>query len=325
MSEFTRSSKDNFIEIYKGFHKSKYSKDFNYSKVTNSKIELISDRKGVVGVKFNDYYEEIELASYYAENDFKTILDNQKLSSIYIGTSMEISEKDSHFKMDIGKTRPDFVVNHPDIGQILIDVKCRKSFVYEELRYFTITKEEVTDLVKIQTDIGLPIWLAFKDFRGFDFEKKRYIELDFYLIPVRKLQVYIEEINRTGARYSKYYYTYKIPETILSKNLRLGNIDFDTEFPKDMIKKTVEVQNNVLKLIRKTIIEVVQKEQVYKTYLPYHLTGDSIANSEFAGSLSDLTPQDINNILWMMIEKNEVIFEKEQYLKIGELQKKDKK
>ncbi|PID29465.1 MAG: hypothetical protein CR982_02585 [Candidatus Cloacimonadota bacterium] len=321
MAEISRNSRDNFFEVYKGFHKSRYNDRLSSVRMENSNIEILSDRRGVVGVRFNNFYEKIEIASYFAENEFKSILDAQKISSVYIGNTIQISEKDENFNLDINSSRPDFLLNHPDLGNILIDVKCRKSFIKEleegkEAKlFFTITKDELADLSSFQKSMGIPIWIAFKDLNSFDFKSKKFSKNGFYLVPLRKLIYFSKAINSFGAKYSKLYYTYKIPIDILSENVQLENINLSTNFDTDLLKITTNLQNSSIKAIRKKIIEVVNNEKVYKTYLGYYLTEEGNSKSKYSGSLSDFTPQDINNILWLMIDKNEIIFEREQYLK----------
>ncbi len=229
MAEISRNSKDNSFEVYKGFHTSKFAKDYDYVGITSSKLEMIKDKKSkILGVKFKDFFEKIELASYYAENLMKKNLERSKYYSLYLGMHFEMSEKDSDFHLNIGNSRPDFLVNNPDIGNYFIDIKCRKMYSCmvepdviketevkaeqrskvksknekiksyknedekKEVLFFNITRDEIQELYNIQKQLKIPLILAIKDFNQFDVVKKTFTDNNkFYYISVSVLYKYI--------------------------------------------------------------------------------------------------------------------------------------
>jgi len=357
MAEISRNSEENSVEIFKGFHKSKFSQDLDYTKVSSSKLELIKDKKSkILGVKFNEFFEKIEIASYYAENLMKQNLERSKYFSLYLGMHFEINEKDSNFHLNIGNTRPDFLVNNPNVGNYFIDVKCRKqySFMLEEekqvkvevkaqqkskvkaknskidkykkviekneILFFNITRDEILELLSIQKQLKIPIILAIKDFNQFDIVKKSFTDNNkFYYISVSVLNNYLLKLNSSAKKYSKLFYSYKIPLSIFEYSADLTSIKFDYKFGNKMIKKMAEISIQSLTIISKVILKMIGEERTYKTYISYILSGSSSTNikSKFNGALNNFSVQDIQSVLWNMIDSKEIKYEKGKVLEVG--------
>ena len=334
MAEISRNSKENYFEVYKGFHKSRFAGELERIPVKDSNLEMLKSRKKIIGARFKNFYEKIEIASYYAENELKKILERNKFFSIYLGMHFELDEKDKSFYLNIGNTRPDFLVNLPGIGNVFVDVKCRKLLTFQQdaktedkkdsegedeafKLCFNINKDEVHQLLQIEQKLNIPVWLAFKDYNCFDYLKKEYSDHDFYLIPVSDVSEYIERLDSALKRYSKLFYSYRIPIDVLTKTAKLSSIRFHTDFDTDLIKKMAEISISSLSKIKKEILDLVSTEKVYKTYLPYILSGNELSNSKSNGKLAEFTPQDINSVLWYLIDKGELHYRKEKYLKLN--------
>ena len=335
MAEISRNSKENYFEVYKGFHKSRFAGELERIPVKDSNLEMLKSRKKIIGARFKNFYEKIEIASYYAENELKKILERNKFFSIYLGMHFELDEKDKSFYLNIGNTRPDFLVNLPGVGNVFIDVKCRKLLTFQQdaetgdnkkdnkendeafKLCFNINKNEVHQLLQIEQKLNIPVWLAFKDYNCFNYHKKEYSDQDFYLIPVSDAVEYIEKLDSALKKYSKLFYSYRIPVDALTKTAKLSSIRFHTDFDADLIKKMAEISILALSKIKKEILNLVSTEKVYKTYLPYILSGNELSNSKFKGKLAEFTPQDINSVLWYLIDKGELHYRKEKYLKIN--------
>ena len=76
--------------------------------------------------------------------------------------------------------------------------------------------------------------------------------------------------------------------------------------------------------IKRAILKDVKNEDFEKTYLPYVLGGYYSAEktkSKFNGMLSHLTPQDINSVLWKMIDDKEIIHSKGKPLTLKQKRK----
>ena len=357
MAEISRNSKDNSFEIYKGFHNSKFSKDLEYTEISSSKLELIKNKKSkILGVKFNDFFEKIELASYYSENLMKRNLERAKFFSLYLGMHFEINETDSNFHLNIGNARPDFLVNNPDVGNYFIDVKCRKMYNYlekeqeeqekvetrhalsdfkpdkdntqkkekiekkkKEILFFNITRDEIQELYNIQKQLKIPLILAIKDFNKFDIKNKTFEDNNlFYYISVSVLYNYLLELNNSAKKYSKLFYSYKVPLLIFEYSANLSSIKFDYIFEKKMIKKMAEISIQSLTIISDTITKMIKEERTFKTYISYILNGSSSGTmkSKYNGALSNFSLQDIQSVLWNMIDNKEIKYEKGQALEM---------
>ena len=360
MAELSRDSKENSFEIYKGFHNSKFTKDLKYTKISSSKLELIKNNKEkILGVKFKDFFEKNELAGYYAENLMKKNLERSKVFSLYLGMHFEINEKDSDFHLNIGNSRPDFLVNNPNIGNYFIDVKCRKlySFIldieendkkkkptevkaeqksklkainskiekYEkekeknEILFFNITRDEILELYNIQKQLKIPLILAVKNFNQFDYVKKNFTDRNnFYYISVSVLHKYMLKLNNSAKKYSKLFYSYKIPVPIFEYSPDLSSLKFEYKFDKRMIAKMAEISIQSLTIISKVITKMIKEERTFKTYISYILSGSSsnTLKSKFHGALSNFSVQDIQGVLWNMIDNKEIKYVKGKVLEI---------
>ncbi|NOR45360.1 MAG: hypothetical protein GQ534_07205 [Candidatus Delongbacteria bacterium] len=325
MAEITRNSKENYLEIYEGFHKSKFRDEMEYIPVQNSEYDLIKDKKKITGVKLNNFFETIELASYHAENEMKKILERRQYKSLYTGSFLQISEQRQGFHLNIGNSRPDFLVKIPSIGKIFIDVKCRKMFEValkeeESFKFFSLNKDEIIELNDIQKDIDIPVWIAIKDFTNYKKDKNTFPDNKFYIAPVSLIYKFIKRLNSKAGKRNGLFYSYKIPVELFTCTNTISSLDFDKKLDRDQLKLSTNLMLNSLDEIKSVITEVLSKEKTYKTYLPYILSGYYSADSKiskFVGALSYLTPQDINSVLWTMIADKEVIYTKGKPLEIS--------
>ena len=325
MAEIARNSKENYLEIYEGFHKSKFKSEMEYIPVKNSEYHLIKDKKKITGIKLNNFFETIELASYHAENEMKKILERRQYKSLYTGSFLQISEQRQGFHLNIGNSRPDFLVKIPSIGKIFIDVKCRKMYEIEveeegNFKFFSLNKDEILELNEIQKDIDIPVWVAIKDFNGYKKDKNVFPDNNFYIAPVALIQKFIKRLNSKVGKKSGLFYSYKIPVDIFTCTNTISSLAFDEKIKKELISLSMDFMLRSLDEIREIIIKVLTKEKTYKTYLPYILSGYYSENSKiskFIGVLSHLTPQDINSVLWTMITDKEVVFTKGKPLEIS--------
>lgn len=324
MAEITRNSKENYLEIYEGFHKSKFKDEMEYIPVKNSEYDLIKDKKKITGVKLNNFFETIELASYHAENEMKKILERRQYKSLYTGSFLQISEQRQGFHLNIGNTRPDFLVKIPSIGKIFIDVKCRKMFEIElkedeNFKFFSLNKDEIIELNNIQKDIDIPVWVAIKDFTNYKKDKNTFPDNKFYIAPVSLIYKFIKRLNSKAGKKNKQFYSYKIPVELFTCTNTISSLDFDKKLDRDQLKMSTDLMLNSLDEIKSVITEVLSKEKTYKTYLPYILSGyysEDSKISKFVGVLSYLTPQDINSVLWTMIADKKIIYTKGKPLEI---------
>ena len=178
MAQIIRSSKDNSLKIFKGFHNSE-NKDTTYCQIDSSNFSVINENKKVVGIKAENYFEDIEIATYYAENEIKKVFHHNKISTLYIGSPIEFSEYDDNFYLNVGNVRPDFLVKLPQIGTVFIDIKCRKLNKLNKISYFDIDKKSIKSLKNIQEELGFPIWVLLKDIMNLTARKENIYQILF--------------------------------------------------------------------------------------------------------------------------------------------------
>lgn len=327
MAELTRNSKENTLEIYQGFHKSKFLEDMKREELKDSDITLLKGKKKIEGISISNFFETTEIASYIAENELGKIFEKKQYKCVYTGNFMQISERSADFHLNIGKTRPDFLVKVPNIGMIFIDVKCRKLYELSgdhNVKYFNLNREETDELMAVQSDMDIPVWIAVKDFGKFDAVKKTYKDPDFYFISLTVLNSFIRKMNSQNGADSKLFYSYKIPVGLFRKDNKLLTFSFDDKFDRDQIKIYSEIMLNSINEIRNMIFKAVAEEEFMKSYMPYVLSGYYSAEktrSRFNGALSHLTPQDINSVLWKMIDDKEIIHSKGKPLTVKQKRK----
>jgi hypothetical protein len=327
MAELVRNSKENTIEIYQGFHRSKFYDDMKHEKVKDSDITLLTGRKKIEGIKISSFFETTEIASFIAENDLRKIFERKQYKCVYTGNFIQMSDRSPDFYLNIGKTRPDFLVKVPNIGMIFIDVKCRK--LYEiggdyKAEYFNLNKEEVNELLSVQNDMDIPVWIAVKDFGKFSASKKAFSEPDFYFISLTVLNSFIKKMNSKNGSKSGLFYSYKVPVGLFRKDNKLLTFSFDDKFDKETVDMYSDMMLNSVDEIKEAIIKAVGSEEFYKTYLPYVLSGyypSGKTRSKFNGMLSHLTPQDINSVLWKMIDDGQIVHAKGKPLSVKQKKK----
>ena len=322
MAEISRNCKDNYLLVYKGFHKSNFIDDQEKIPLDDSGIEILKDRKKVTGIKFNQYFEKLELASYYAENDIKKKLEANKYYNLFLGNNFETKEINKEFHLKIDNDRPDFLVNIPFTGNIMIDVKCRRIFEVQsesnDVKYVNLNIDEINSLSEIEERFNMQVWLVIKDYFKFDFNKNYFKETEFYLSPVSVIKEYLSQLNLYCKKINKLLYTYKVPVSIFTKSNSFQDIAYNLKANKELLIEMAGYTHKTMIRLRKVISDVVKNERMYKSYIAYQLCSNSEIKDKYCNDTDFFTPQDINSILWDMIDKNEIVHINGEYLKVKE-------
>jgi hypothetical protein len=86
-----------------------------------------------------------------AEMLFGYYLDQNEIPFVYIGQDANGKSYSKTLKERLGANRPDYLLFLPDIGTIMVDVKCRMLKKYNEKSesYFYLNKQESEGLIKM--------------------------------------------------------------------------------------------------------------------------------------------------------------------------------
>ncbi|MDR1226042.1 MAG: hypothetical protein LBK47_03990 [Prevotellaceae bacterium] len=171
--------------------------------------EIRSGEK-LVGIKVENYLSKKEKFGLQAEEAFKNILEKNKIPALHIGQGPRGVDYSSVLKRDNKARRPDFLVSLPDLGTIFIDVKCRRkvSFFDDVNKYFYLENEEVEELLNLQKNLLIPVWIAFID-EGAIFRKSNVI---FETVSIKAIDTYRQQV------YSKYpdVRFYRVPTELVT-------------------------------------------------------------------------------------------------------------
>lgn len=321
MAEFRRNSRENYLEIFEGFHRGFFKNEYERFPVQDTKIDFIKDRKKIQGLRINDFFEKNEIASNFAEVEFAKLLNYKKYFYLYLGPKYEMHEDSKNFSLNINLDKPDFLINIPGIGQVFSDVKCRRLLGSskkdrEELRLFPVMKDELENLFRIEQGTGTAIWLVFIDYNKFNFKNKSFKDAEFRVIPLKVVLEFIKKIKKYLKNDFNLIYSFKLPLELFSEKHPFDDIILKSKVSNDLIKRVAEQMKDSLFELAIVIKKVIKNGQYYKTYLPYNLF-DSEVLKETGSKMKDyFTPQDINSVLWDLIEKGEIIHNKGEYLTV---------
>lgn len=165
----------------------------------------------IVGVIYHDFMDIDSMAykGLKAEDDFKKILMQCNVPCLYVGQGVNFKERNVEIQYCdtlITIKRPDFLVSFLDLGNVLVDVKCRAKWQFQNDKVFYINYDDVDKLHVLNDYLHTPVWLAFKDYTGDD--------KDFYLCSIRILkQLKDNFFELSPPRITKHL---RIPNEILS-------------------------------------------------------------------------------------------------------------
>ena len=97
-----------------------------------------------------------------AEESFMQLLNNDGASYLYLRIDQKMGEKSKALTK-----RPDFLVNIPQFGAFLFDVKNREKQGFPDSvnkdKYHSIDPKDLEELYHLQQETLLPVWVAFLD------------------------------------------------------------------------------------------------------------------------------------------------------------------
>lgn len=147
------------------------------------------------GVEIKNFLSANELYGMRAEERFKALLESNNAPYLYIGQGPFGIERSGVLIEQSKSKRADFLVNIPNMGTLLFDVKCRSKLPLKAAgeRYFSLFVSEIDALHNLQKLVMLPVWLAF-----FDRSKmgKAKTGDTFYFIPIIVIRKFMQEMFR---------------------------------------------------------------------------------------------------------------------------------
>lgn len=274
----------------------------------NENYSFIINKTETIGVRVNQFLSKVELKGYRAESLFKDLLDQVSIPYLHIGQS---PGDHSRILQDIRSKRPDFLINIPQLGILLFDVKCRRNMGFDdpEKKYFQINKEEIERLYELQHKLLLPVWIAFLDqaliHKIHDPIKSK---CEFHLSSLTDLNSFLSDLkaNLNKKEYSKIS-SIRITNELLSIFSGELNLKFGTKKISDkIVKNFASGYKFILEKTEKLIIDHVKKNKIYRSYLK-----DQVRSSY-------MLMNEIDHLLTILIKDNVIIYKPKEFLKINE-------
>ena len=306
MSHIKFDTTDNSVCICNG--KSKPLEVYQITEI-NQYLEILGTEEKFSGVKLKEFMSDIELDGLKCEEKFKELLDSNDVHYLYIGQGPFGIERSKTLIEDKESKRADFIINMPNIGSMLFDVKCRKKLGFYDKgeRCFYLYAKDLKPLYNLQKLMLMPVWLAFYD-RALLNNKKNG---SFHIIPISVLNNFWEHLNKN----------YKVDSLLKpTKVIRIPN-DLLTEIADDKIvfnnhdkidKKIYEAfAENYRTLdatIQSKILQFIQEKNCYKTTLPNKLCLED--NNEL------MLQEEIKSVLEQLIKSGSISFESHKRLSI---------
>ncbi len=281
MSYINYKSEDNSIYVCKGY--SKFFENLKPEKIRED-LEILKGKKEVFyGVKIKNFLSEYELDGLKAEEKFKVLLDINDIPFLYIGQGPFGIERSGVLINKTKSKRADFILNIPDMGTLLFDVKCRKKigFKHNDQKYFSLYVSELKALHNLQELILMPVWLAFYDKDLINVEK----DFSFHFLPVSKLYKFWEQmgeflIKETKQLEEKQFneiQLIRIPSELLTK-VGHNKITFEVGYS-DTDKKLLESFSikhlGLNRKLKDSIKQFIRENHCYKSNIAKCLWEDS--------------------------------------------------
>ncbi len=318
MANIIRNCEENKLKIFKGFHKD--HSEYEYLQVDQN-IEFMKDRKRIIGICLKNFFQKNELLSYYAEDAIKKYLTKNKINFMNTGLFFEARDESKSISFDIDSQRPDFLINSKNFGSTFLDVKARRSLKKKlkdlEIDYFYLNEDEILSLKTVQDKMAIPVWLIIKDINDFDEEAKKYRHQKFYFTTLSAIYNYYSILKRKFTKHKMNVFSYRIPISILYETNSLDKIEFQKTLPGKLIDNMVELTKLAILEAEEIIKNYIREEKVFKSYLAHNLVFGSKEHSKFGSALPNFSVQDINSILWNLIDRGVVKYEKEKFLTLA--------
>ncbi|MDK7374798.1 hypothetical protein QP519_04500 [Weeksella virosa] len=274
MSYINYKSEENSIYICKG-----HSKLFDSlkSESQNENFETLTNNGYFSGIKINNFLSERELDGIKCEEEFKTLLEKNNVPFLYIGQGPYGIERSGVLIEQTKSKRADFILNLPDLGTLLIDVKCKTRFGFKsnDKKYFYLFVSELEALYNLQKLILMPVWVAFYDREWIHNGKNN----PFYFLPISVLYKFWKKMYDCFDNETQFneISVIRIPYELLTKVeddkifFKVGYSNIDEELLRTFAIKNIGFNRKLKDRIKQTIRE----NDCYKSNLTHLLLKDS--------------------------------------------------
>jgi hypothetical protein len=278
-----------------------------FSKINDEDaFSFIKANNETVGIKVEKFLSKVELKGYRAEQLFKELLDNVDIPYLHIGQS---PGDHSRSLQDIKSKRPDFLINIPQLGILLFDVKCRRKvgFGGPDNKYFQISKEEIERLYQLQHKLLLPVWVAFLDEAEiYKIHETKGSRCGFWISSLTDLNDFLERLkaNLSESDYAKIS-NVRIPDELLTIFSGDLNLKFGTnKLSEETLREFTDGYRFILAKGEKAILNCIKSKKIYKSYLKDEVKCYSMLKNE------------IDHLLTILISNNIVDYTPKEFLKL---------
>ena len=303
MSYIQYSTSENAVYVLKS--QNKLSEKTKVAKHDDN-IQYITENDEFIGVKMPNFYTQFENKGRMAENEFKNLLERNKIPFLYIGQNPVGIDYSKVIKNDKMAKRPDFLIGIPNTSNLFIDVKNiakTKRFIEEPEHCHSIYRSEIEKLNRLQDLFLIPVWIAFYN------ESTNGLP-SFDLIPIKNLFEFMRKITDCLSEiYGSSKSSYRPKETIRIPKDIMIHVENELSFNanrKEISQNLIDYYANQHKLlydyIRKTVLAFVSSQNCYKSTLGskiLELIGKDLCNIA-----------EINIVMNKLIEDGKILYEK---------------
>ncbi len=286
-------SEENSISVCKGNSKLFDKLDTNSQ---NDEYEVLDYKEDFNGIKINEFLSDRELDGLKCEERFKKLLEENNIPFLYIGQGPYGIERSGVLLQQTKSKRPDFLLNIPDLGTLLFDVKCRTRIGFEEndIKYFSLGTSELEALYNLQRIVLMPVWLAFYDRDFINNDNKS----SFYFLPISSLfnfwkgmeQYFDDEIKIKEIK------DIRIPYELLTRIdnkiiFEIGYSNIDETIVKEFAIKNLGFNTKLKECIKQKI----RDEHCYKSHISDLIkeSSDFFTSKEINSAVEDLIAKKI--------------------------------
>ncbi len=229
------------------------------------------------GVEIKNFLSSNELYGMRAEERFKTLLESNNVPYLYIGQGPFGIERSGVLIEQSKSKRADFLVNIPNMGTLLFDVKCRSKLPLKAAgeRYFSLFVSEIDALHNLQKLVMLPVWLAF-----FDRSKmgKAKTGDSFYFIPIIVIRKFMQEMFRHFQDEKELHdlKVLRIPnelfEVVSQKmSFEVGLVKIDEALAATFAKMHI----GYIRKLKDKIKNTIREQPIFKSHLAAHIASNN--------------------------------------------------
>lgn len=212
------------------------------------------------GLRLQNAYDQHEKMGKLGEDLFSQLLQNQGIPSMFIGQNPLGLELNKGASTNL--KRPDFIVNPPGKGSILIDVKTRSDLGSQ---FYPCSLQELESLVELDHEVRIPVWLAFTSVSQLDNDS---FDIEWHFATASMLLRFGKEYNALlrKERPTKKGDIVRLPKSIFTPIKNQLYFHNDQMYSEELVCSSVDLFKDELRRVKDALLpecrEFTKKKEV---------------------------------------------------------------